>query len=49
MNLLNKCTKSEIELIKKAGVTLMDKDYTEEELKKCGNEIIDYINLSELK
>jgi uncharacterized membrane-anchored protein len=43
MNLLNKCTKGEIELIEKAGITLMDKDYTEEELKKCGNEIIDYI------
>ena len=43
MNLLNKCTKSEIELIEKAGITLMDKDYTEEELKKCGSDIIEYI------
>lgn len=43
MNLLNKCTKGEIELIEKAGITLTDKDYTEEELKICGSEIIEYI------
>ena len=30
MNLLNECTKSEIELIKKAGITLEDKDYLEQ-------------------
>lgn len=43
MNLLNECTKSEIELIKKAGITLEDKDYSEDELKKCCNEIVGYI------
>ena len=43
MNLLNKCTKSEIELIEKAGIILEDKDYNEEELKICGSDIIEYI------
>ena len=33
MNLLNNCTKREIELIEKAGIILEDKDYNEEELK----------------
>ena len=43
MNLLNKCTKGEIELIEKAGIILEDKDYNEEELKICGSDIIEYI------
>ena len=43
MNLLNNCTKREIELIEKAGIILEDKDYSEEELKICCNEIIGYI------
>lgn len=43
MNLLNKCTKGEIELIERAGIILEDKDYSGEELKICGNEIIEYI------
>ena len=42
MNLLNNCTKREIELIEKAGIILEDKDYNEEELKICGSEIIEY-------
>ena len=33
MNLLNNCTKREIELMEKAGIILEDKDYNEEELK----------------
>ena len=37
MNLLNNCTKREIELIEKAGIILEDKDYNEEELKICGS------------
>ena len=36
MNLLNECTKKEIDLIKKAGVNIEDKDYKVEELKRCG-------------
>ena len=43
MNLLNNCTKREIELIEKAGIILEDKDYNEDELKICGSEIIEYI------
>lgn len=43
MNLLNECTKNEIDLIKKAGVNIEDKDYTVEELKRCGTEITEYI------
>lgn len=43
MNLLNECTKNEIELIKKAGVKIEDKDYTSEELKRCETEITEYI------
>ena len=43
MNLLNNCTKREIELIKEAGIILEDKDYSEDELKICGSEIIEYI------
>ena len=43
MNLLNECTKNEIELIEKAGVKIEDKDYTSEELKKCETEITEYI------
>lgn len=43
MNLLNKCTKKEIELIKKAGITLEDKEYTNEELKKYESQMIDFI------
>lgn len=43
MNLLNECTKNEIELIKNAGVKIEDKDYTLEELKRCETEITEYI------
>ena len=43
MNLLNECTKNEIELIEKAGVKIEDKDYTSEELKRCETEITEYI------
>lgn len=43
MNLLNKCSKRDIELIEQAGVVLEDKDYNLEQLEKCEQEIIDYI------
>ena len=43
MNLLNECSKNEIELLKKAGIRLENKDYTVEELKKCERDITEYI------
>lgn len=43
MNLLNKCSKKDIELMKQAGVVLEDKDYSSEQLERCEQEIIDYI------
>ena len=35
MNILNECTKNDVELIEKAGVIIEDKDYNQEELKRC--------------
>jgi hypothetical protein len=43
MNLLNECNRSEIELIEKAGITIENKDYSKEELKKCQLQIEEYI------
>ena len=43
MNLLNVCTKNEIELIENAGFKVEDKDYTREELRKCESQITEYI------
>ncbi len=43
MNLLDKCTDKEMNLIKQAGIVIEDKDYTEDELKYFGNQIGDYI------
>lgn len=43
MNLLSKCTDNEINLIKQAGVIIENKDYTEDELKKFGNQMEEYI------
>lgn len=43
MNILNECTKQEVELIEKAGVNIENKDYNQEELKRCKMQIIDYI------
>ncbi len=43
MNLLNKCTDNEINLIKQAGVIIENKDYTEDELKQFGNQMEEYI------
>ena len=43
MNLINKCTTKEIELMKQAGVYIEDKDYNNEELKKCEQQIVEFI------
>ena len=43
MNLLNNCTKNEINLIEKAGIKIENRDYTSEELKRCRTEITEYI------
>lgn len=43
MNLINKCTDKEIELMKKAGVYVEDKEYTNDELQKVEREITEYI------
>lgn len=43
MNLLNECNRSEIELIEKAGITIENKDYSKEELKRCQLQIVEYI------
>lgn len=43
MNLLNVCTKNEIELIEKAGFKVENKDYTRDDLRKCESQITEYI------
>lgn len=43
MNLLNKCTNKELELMKKVGVNLEDKDYSNDELKRFKRNITEYI------
>lgn len=43
MNLISKCTNKEVELLKKAGVDVTEKDYTNEELKSVEREITEYI------
>lgn len=43
MNLLNKCTEKEVELMKNAGVYLENKDYSYEELKRFKRNITEYI------
>ena len=49
MNLLNECTKNEINLIEKAGLKVENRDYTADELKKCEREITEYIMLHSSK
>ena len=41
MNLLNECTKNEMNLIEKAGIKVENRDYTADELKKCERDIGD--------
>ena len=43
MNLKEKCTEKEQDLIRQAGVIIENKDYTKEELEKCQVVITDYI------
>lgn len=43
MNLISRCTNKEVELLKKAGVDVKEKDYTTEELKSVEREITEYI------
>ncbi len=43
MNILNVCTKNEIELIENAGFKVENKDYTKDELRRCEAQITDYI------
>ncbi len=49
MNLLNECTKKQLELLQQAGISVVDKEYSYEELKKCEIEIADYIMSKSLK
>lgn len=43
MNLLNKCTNNEINLMKEAGIVVENKEYTNEDLKKVEHDIVEYI------
>ena len=43
MNLLNKCTTKELELMKNAGVYLEDKDYSSDELNRIEHNITEFI------
>ena len=43
MNLIEKFTDKEINLINQAGVIIENRDYTKEELEKCQFNIEDYI------
>ena len=43
MNLLNVCTKNEIELIENAGFKVENKDYTKDEIRRCEVQITEYI------
>ena len=43
MNLLNKCTTNEIKLLENIGISVENKEYTNEELRKYENQIEDFI------
>ena len=43
MNLLDKCTNNEINLMKEAGIIVENREYTNEELKKVEHNIVEYI------
>lgn len=43
MNLMNKCTNKEIELMKNAGVDLENRDYSNDELKRIEHNITEFI------
>lgn len=43
MNLLNKCTTNEIKLLENIGISVENKEYTNEELRRCEREIEEFI------
>lgn len=43
MNLINECTKNEIDLINQAGIIIENKNYLSEELKRIEHNITEYI------
>lgn len=43
MNLLNKCTTKEIKLLENIGINVENKEYTNEELRRCESQIEDFI------
>ena len=43
MNLLNKCTINEIKLLENIGINVENKEYTNEELRRCEREIEEFI------
>lgn len=49
MNLYKEMSKNEIKLLENAGIKVEDKDYTTDELKKCENDIVEYIMLQSSK
>lgn len=43
MNLLNKFTKKELELLNNVGIKIEDKDYTQDEMRRYETSIEDFI------
>ena len=43
MNLANKYTSNEKELLKNVGINIENREYTSEELKQCERQITEYI------
>ena len=43
MNLYKESNEEELTLFKEAGIEIDDRDYTIEELRKCQNQVIEYI------
>jgi hypothetical protein len=43
MNLQEVCTQNEIQLLNDAGIKIENKDYTNDDLKKCQSQIADFI------
>lgn len=43
MNLLNKCTNNEINLMKEAGIVIENREYSNDDLKKVEYDIVEYI------
>lgn len=43
MNLADKCTEKEVQLLKDVGVNIENKDYSQEEIKKIERDIAEYI------